>query len=105
MLHSTTPPTTATTLSSASMTMQETPLSMIRIPGIPEIFRESLTSTEHPSDAEQLCWQKNGGEFSYINLPSETSGTTQVSLIYVQPIDDEWFILLSIPMNTTEITL
>ncbi len=46
----------------------------------------------------------NGGGFSYINLPSETSGTTRLSLKYVQPIDDEWFILLSVPMNTTEIT-
>ena len=46
----------------------------------------------------------NGGGFSYVNLPSETSGTTRLSLKYVQPIDEEWFILLSVPMNTTENT-
>lgn len=41
-----------------------------------------------------------GGGFGYINLPSESHGTTQLSLKYMQPIGDDRFILLTIPMNT-----
>ncbi|HJJ96845.1 MAG TPA: hypothetical protein O0X38_04300 [Methanocorpusculum sp.] len=45
---------------------------------------------------------REGGGFNYINLPSESDATTRLSLGYVQPIDDEWFILLTVPMKMTE---
>ena len=46
-----------------------------------------------------IAMAKDGGGFKYINLPSKRDATTRLSLKYVQPIDDEWFILLTVPME------
>lgn len=47
-----------------------------------------------------IALAKIGGGFGYINLPSESRGTTQLSLKYMQPVGEDRFILLTIPMDT-----
>ena len=60
--------------------------------GITDIYRASI-------GRGTITLAKNGGGFTYINLPLENDATTQLSLKYVQPIDNEWFIMLTVPMK------
>lgn len=71
------------------------PWSTENLLGITDIYGASI-------GRDTLAMARAGGGFNYINLPSKSDATTRLSLGYVQPIDDEWFILLTVPMKMLE---
>lgn len=49
---------------------------------------------------EIILIAEDGGGFQYVNLPMRKQGVTNLSLIYVEPIDAEWFVLTNVPFYT-----
>ncbi len=78
-----------------SLVHDPNPWSTENLLGITDIYGASI-------GRDVLTIAHEGGGFNYINLPSKSDATTQLSLGYVHPIDDEWFILLTVPMKIIE---
>lgn len=62
--------------------------------GITDIYRASI-------GREVLTMAQSGGGFQYMYYPY-LSGETKLTLTYVEPIDDEWYAMISLPLNSSE---